>query len=190
MVNPLLYTIILIVIGIFLAINIYTQNFLASYIQVKIRRDAGVMMQILGKRGFYFRPGKLSSTDIKFKYDRKTKATILTEHAHIFRALGVAWIINQEGSDKCITKKGLEQDKTEKSVFITWIGERGADPVEYDYRIEREIHRPDIASTRENLIMLALIVIFVITLFTLWKVMDIQAITEAGTTIAASTGNI
>lgn len=169
MVNPIITTIILLVAGIVIGINFYLQNFLASFISVKIKRENGVMVGVFGKRGLYFRPGKITEDDISFKLDRKTKALVKHSKAMISRALGINWVFVEEGTNRAVTAIENKEFKGTPS-----------DSVATDNLLVRALHKPHIKTVEDRLHLLLLLGIAAVTLFIAWKVMNIHDLLRAG----------
>lgn len=175
MIDSVTTTIIFLILGVVLGVNFYLQNFLATYISVKMKKQAGVMVGVVGRRGLYFKAGKLGEDDtVTYRVNRKTKATFKTENASFWPAIGVQWAFVKEGSDLALT--------------ADWKAVKGADPIAYDQNLQRAWNRPQIASAQDRLLFLAVVVTGVVVLFVAWKVMGIEGALQAGEVVATVSG--
>lgn len=155
-------------------LNAYTKNFLLSYIVSRAGGDSRVMVQVFTKAGFYFRSGKVDGDKITYKNPQKDEATFSAKEAKYHRCMQVLWVLVEEGSDRVITPE--------------FEGRPGAKPVEYDNYVKRALTRPTIDTMGDKFIKYALMAIGILLLFVAWKVMNLETLLNAGTTISG--GNV
>ena len=156
-----------------LAANVYSKNFLLTYAIVRASNDNKVMLQLLGKRGFYFKAGKMNEDTVSYRVDRKNKNTLKIKNAKFFRGLGVNWIILEEGTDRSV-------NAITDAVFT---GTPGADPAAYDDLLERALKKPALNANQEKMILLLLLGIAAVCLFIAFQINTLQDAAQVGSTV-------
>lgn len=179
--NPLFKTILVLLLAEFVMLNVYTHNFIASYIAVRAKRERGVLVQIMGKNGWKFKPATLIEDHVRYKVSRKEKAMVPVRHAEFRRMLGVATFMHREGTDEVIDAE--------------WNGVKGGDPQDTDNLYVRALHKPQISSREDMLMIIALVLLLGVSIYIAYTVTQqgdmikaLQAAQTASTTISG--GNI
>lgn len=145
-----------------LILGVVLKGFLWRYIAVRISFGEKCMVRNVGIDKTFYRVGHVEESFLVFKTKKNEEKRInLKGTSPFYRSMAVTWIDIDDQSNAILTPK-LEGIST-------------FDAVKYDNLYKRTLTRPQIADSKDKLILGAIIVTAIVALATAWMVYQIYA---------------